>query len=341
MTPYTLDSSPLFRPLSGWDSVPVKDVAALVKRRYNAYLSGQLRDTMSSTALFYALQDIYYRANIDKFSQEGKHLAFLDQVYNELSGLAEDMFYYCYLIITREYRHAKSYLKCLKKESKTPKPVYSFETSKDISAAMEIVFAAIKGNSSSSVAQFAMTSQLDFPIPAYVWSITRMFYDGKYASAYGGPKWGDIAATMYRFVSGQVSPVVFCDLAFNLCHNNGPIFNKGMLFTNYPHYFVSFLDVQRGGQVLELAHDIESCKELGIPYEAGYLRTVRQWCAIFGIECAPVDWIMVRDLGSVSQKVSVLAQKQLLDKAKQHGSKLFPVDELLELPVIRQKRTAA
>ncbi len=47
-----------------------------------------------------------------------------------------------------------------------------------------------------------------------------------WGGAFGGPKWGKATDVLYRFLKAEIPAGVFIDLAFDLEHNNGCIFNK-------------------------------------------------------------------------------------------------------------------
>lgn len=63
-------------------------------------------------------------------------------------------------------------------------------------------------------------------------ALVRVFMNGGWGSAYGGPKWKVIAQAFDEFTSGKLSAQLFIDRGMNLAHNTAPIFNKGYLFNS-------------------------------------------------------------------------------------------------------------
>lgn len=54
----------------------------------------------------------------------------------------------------------------------------------------------------------------------------RMFLDGRWATAYGGEPWAQIARTLWEFESGHWDAWLFVDRMFSLQHNTGSALNK-------------------------------------------------------------------------------------------------------------------
>ena len=61
---------------------------------------------------------------------------------------------------------------------------------------------------------------------AYLKDATDAFTKHKWSSAFGGAKWGQIAATGLKRTNGELDPVMFVDRVFDLKHNGGPMFDK-------------------------------------------------------------------------------------------------------------------
>ena len=53
-------------------------------------------------------------------------------------------------------------------------------------------------------------------------------------------------------LTGTTSMEMLVDTGYTLAHNGGPIFNKGMMYTHYDSHFLTILDLQRAGQMLDL-----------------------------------------------------------------------------------------
>jgi len=141
-----------------------------------------------------------------------------------------------------------------------------------------------------------------------------LFSNGSYSGGYGGKAWAEVCEPLMRFVHGDISAEIMMDTAFTLAHNNGPIFNKGMLFHSYDKYeLVKILDVQRAGMIPELIKDGYS------PYINDGVKKVRQATEGFlgNIGGDYVDWYVVEALGAM-QSYPDLKKQQV----KEHGMSL-------------------
>jgi len=114
-------------------------------------------------------------------------------------------------------------------------------------------------------------------------------------SSYGGKPWGHIADTLKKLVLGETSPEMFTDTAWTLAHNNGPMFNKGMLYKQYTQSLYKILDVQRSGQIPQLV------REGGVDGITSVVKNVYENCAkVFPEEFSGhVDWFKVEALGAL------------------------------------------
>jgi hypothetical protein len=80
-----------------------------------------------------------------------------------------------------------------------------------------------------------------------------VFRKGRWSSAYGGPKWANIAEAAYHFLSGQKSHSVFADHAFDLQHNGGTVFGKHKMITLTRYRVHELLELKKyAGSVDEL-----------------------------------------------------------------------------------------
>ena len=110
---------------------------------------------------------------------------------------------------------------------------------------------SIKGSGSGTAVSKFQTNPPDTTIGHLFNSIETIFFKGKFSGGYGGKPWGEIAKTLNQFFKGNTSQEMMVDTAYTLAHNNGPMFNKGMLYGGYTDKFKMILDIQRGGQVPE------------------------------------------------------------------------------------------
>jgi hypothetical protein len=174
----------------------------------------------------------------------------------------------------------------------------------------------IHGVGSDSAANALMHSPPDCPVGNFFKAIETMFYKGSFSGGYGGKPWGDITKCLTEFLHGKISQEMMIDTAYTLAHNNGPMFNKGMLYSEYSGFFKHLLDVQRAGQIPEL------CLEKGKPYGYSWL-TAAQLQILNNVQAAMpeefgqyVDWFAVKKAGALVS-CSVYQQAQI----KKYGKK--------------------
>lgn len=223
----------------------------------------------------------------------------LEKYHEALAARAVRMFYYLVLICTRESRHVYN-----------DDQLFNYLSKKNGAGCMDFT-KKINGSGSSGAASAFKTSPPVSAMGKYSQHLVDIFYKGKFSGGYGGNAWGQVADVLNKFVKGEYSAEMMMDTAFTLCHNNGPIFNKGMLFGGYDSSeIVKILDVQRAGMIPQMVDNQESSK---ITVEH------KEICANFkGILGKTfggyVDWYAVEGLGSVKNYPS---QKQ--KQANQHG----------------------
>ena len=170
--------------------------------------------------------------------------ALADAYVRESQSRALRMFYYCLLIITREMRHMHG------------GGYYSHDMDKEHGA----VFAQFVKNISHKNETEAVNHLRSHPpvltLGAYTKGITDCFNKGVWSSNFGGKAWGQVAHTLNRVVHGEISMEAFMDTAWTLEHNNGAIFNKGMLYTMYGPNLAKILNVQRAGMIPQLVIEV-------------------------------------------------------------------------------------
>ena len=113
----------------------------------------------------------------------------------------------------------------------------------------------ISGASSGGAVNYFLLGPPDVDFGSYAASLSWIFYQGHFSGGYGGEKWGGVADCLDKFVSGEWSAEMMLDTAFTLAHNNGPIFNKGLVYSGYDHTLARILDVQASGQIPQLLAD--------------------------------------------------------------------------------------
>jgi hypothetical protein len=102
------------------------------------------------------------------------------------------------------------------------------------------------------------------------------------------------------------------DTGFTLAHNNGPIFNKGMMYNQYSMFFVVYLDIQRSGQMPELILDAHS-KDYGLKYTVDGLQEL-VWIVrenIPGQIGSYLDWEKIEHSGSLGKYAGNIGKQKL------------------------------
>lgn len=212
------------------------------------------------------------------------------------------MFFYLLLICTRESRHAKN---------SHSDPVMQGLSSKYGSDILDF-WNSIKGSGSSGAADKLMKYPPDVLLGNYVRFIQELFYKGSFSGGYGGKAWGKVTDCLVDYVTGKFSAEMMMDTAFTLCHNNGPIFNKGMLFDTYSHEIYKILDVQRSGQIPVMIANKETSFHNN-PVVSSLMSVVRK--VLPDIFEGWVDWYKVESLGSLKKY-----PQQKADQLKLHGA---------------------
>jgi len=150
------------------------------------------------------------------------------------------------------------------------------------------------GGSGHAVARF-----LDSPPDDSLGQLSRfledVFFKAQYSGGYGGKNWGVVATVLRKFVYGEISAEMMVDTVWTLCHNNGPIFNKGLLYETYSgHELRKILDVQRAGMIPQLVDSQQS--DSVNPEHMIYQQKIREHYSAFA---GYVDWFKVEELGAV------------------------------------------
>lgn len=149
--------------------------------------------------------------------------------------------------------------------------------------------------SSSSAVESFMSSAPAVPVMTYAAFLQSVFLLGGFGTQFGGKAWADIATCLVEYTAGRASLEVFLDTAWTLCHNNGPIFNKGIIFLHHDSgVLTQILDCQRAGCVPQYLHDNQN-------HYPGELLIFKYAVEdIFPEEFGgSVDWNMVHGLGAV------------------------------------------
>lgn len=169
-----------------------------------------------------------------------------------------------------------------------------------------VLYKSLK-NSGESEAVTKITSYIA-PLPnigQYAEGIKFLFNEGEWGNSYGGKPWGTIAEALEQLAKGVMSMEAFIDRAYNLAHNNGPMFNKGILYQDAKAQFKAILDVQRSGQIPELIeHGYTTLAKL---HHASRPRPEIEAMVAKAISVYPkefgqfVDWVKVEASGSTEK----------------------------------------
>jgi hypothetical protein len=223
--------------------------------------------------------------------------------YHEVMGpKAVRAFYYLLIICTREARHNQS----LSKDAPTIAKMFGEPISK--------FFASIKGGE-GTIYNALLNKPPQATLGAYVKALQWQFYHSKWGGGYGGKKWGMVTDCLVRFVTGEFTAEMMLDTIWTLSHNNGPIFNKSVLYGMYTHNLIRILDVQRSGQVPEAIRQDKPIKEF---VGADLTHLVMEMAKEFPEQIGHyVDWEVVEALGSVKK----------YPKEKQEQYKLYGMSE--------------
>ena len=231
----------------------------------------------------------------------GDALPVVNEYHNMLAMRGTRMFFYLLLICTRESRHSKDEYNgdtWKKLIAKYGNECYEFHQT-------------IRGTGSGSAADRFRSNPPKTTLGTYTAFMSELFHKGKYSGGYGGPAWGKVADVLRDYVHGKLSAEMMLDTSFTLCHNNGPIFNKGMLYQSYTHHIYKILDVQRSGQIPQMVANGETSYA-----SHAEIKRVFELCRkVVGSQFEGyVDWFLVEELGSMHTYSS---EKQM--QQQKHG----------------------
>lgn len=164
-----------------------------------------------------------------------EELTFVQLYHQKMAEKAARAFYYLLIICTREARHCSNLSEM--------KPALESQFGYAMAGFMA------KGGGESGIHEKLKNHPPATMIGNYVKCLQWMFYNCKWPGGYGGPAWGKVTDCLVNFVTGTFSAEMMLDTIWTLCHNNGPIFNKGHLYSTYGSHIVRMLDIQRSGQI--------------------------------------------------------------------------------------------
>jgi hypothetical protein len=298
--------------------VPAVEVAA----RISAFLEADTDpNTVPETEAlwFYGMNHgmAQIRQAVSLYEPLGDFLPFVEAYHRELGPRAVRAFYYLLIICTREARHLKN------KDTMKAKlaPVHGLGATDYLGIVPDHAHEAMKA--------FCQNPP-DCTIGQFTGLLRDVFFKGMWAGAYGGPAWGQVADCLHRFVTGEFTAEMMLDVVWTLCHNNGPIFNKSMLYGGYTAQLVRILDVQRSGQVPALIMTDHGASPFAPVKLAQWMQALRAWFPdAIGTY---VDWYLVEALGSVKKYPD-----EKIEQVKLHG----PSPAAAKAEEIAKKKAAA
>lgn len=288
---------------------PCKTIAGRLDARYSL-LSNNLANPDQDMMMFYLQNHAVslVRKRVSPLESLGDYEWIVRDYLSHTAMRVERLWYYMLLIVSREARHVK----------KTSSFTDAFKNSAD-PAVYEYVKSIPSG--SESAAERFRKKPPNVSIGRYLSDLSTLFHTCNWAGGYGGEAWGLIVDCALAYSKGEYSAEMFIDTAYTLCHNNGPIFNKGMLYDHYSNNFQKLLDVQRGGQMPQYF------SETPVPFTAPnsvnrdwYLKAEKT----LGDEFAGhVDWYLVDKWGVKSGSYESLKSNQ----TKKYGTPAWMVEE--------------
>lgn len=238
------------------------------------------------------------RQRVHHFEELGQYLPLIEEYQRQLTQRSARMFYYLLLICTRESRHCKT---------SYDSPLWG-KLDAEYGPANRQFHETIRNKGSTTAAEIFRDKPPKVQLGKYVCYLADVFNKGNYSGGYGGTAWGKVAEVLRDFVLGKLTAEMMLDTSFTLAHNNGPIFNKGMLFAGFnTSELLKILDVQRSGQIPQMVSNKES------PWAND-----KQVSALYAMcrdtlgDCMEgyVDWHQVESLGSVGKYGNQKAQQE-------------------------------
>lgn len=219
--------------------VAVADVMAVLRGNFGEKISQTHARSPESEALEFYMSN-HVLALIRTNSTAGQKISIdqrdlVERYGHNTSELATRAFAYLMVICTREMRHlnTSSIELCGIKDGEVL--VYDF--------IRENIKSSVKVNNT------VWGGDIPFAIGLYTTVLEKMFRNGSWGGGYGGSAWADVTKCLRDYVYGTLTAEMMVDTVWTLCHNNGPIFNKGVLYTQYSKDIYRILDVQRAGQI--------------------------------------------------------------------------------------------
>lgn len=292
MRPWTRLNGAMFADLPDVVTAMQKFMSAANLGHYSGsqYPESHMGHPEQDALVFYTLNHAVsiIRSRVHELEPLGAYYGIVDEYNTQLSMRSIRMFYYLLVICTRESRHERT---------STVSWLWD-QFKKDYGELTTKFCINLRGKGSSGAVSSLLTDPPKTTLGNYTQFLVDVFAKGDYPGGYGGKAWAEVARVLNDYVQGVISAEIMLDTAFTLCHNNGPIFNKGVFFEGYSAFIYKILDVQRSGQIPQLFNSNE--------------KTILQHSiavSIFG-KCRDVlggefhdtvDWYKVEALGSMKK----------------------------------------
>lgn len=241
------------------------------------------------------------------------------------------LLYYTAIICTREARHGSSV---------SGDGIFVAQKANDDYKAL---YEKIHDEGSLEAAEIFLNFKPTGSAVSYYSTIDTLFNEGHWSGgSFGGKPWGTVTTNLLRFLRGEISSEAMIDTAYTLAHNNGPIFNKGMLYSKYGNKFLTILDVQRAGQMPELVAEYAD-KGFSLAKMAPWLvECVQLVAGAMGEIYSKVDWQKVQDAGALSDLSAFIDYNPATAPAKVLGSyKVTPNQAVAIIEHVREKPKGA
>lgn len=158
-------------------------------------------------------------------------------IYQETGGdVARRLLFYITTSIVREARHCHHPIN------------WVTSTDKDYVASANFIKMCTHHHEGGAV-KMVLTEPPDIRMGPFFDYMVDMFSQSFWSSAYGGPKWANVADTARQVIYGETTLEMMADTGFTLAHNGGPIFDKGTYYEPYDMTLKKILDVQNSGQI--------------------------------------------------------------------------------------------
>jgi hypothetical protein len=227
------------------------NVLAKKYQEYRAETQGSTTQPEHQAIEFYLLNSAaaMILQQSDKFQPLSQgQVAVMDAYYQSMQSIGHRAFFYLLLICTRESRHCK--INAAMEEACNPLGAMIFWNKhlKEVD------------DSDDAIKAFLQNAP-ECALKDYTEHLVQCFVHGGYKKGFAGEAWAAVAKPLRDFVNGVISMEMLIDTVWTLAHNNGPIFNKGMLFKNHlgdGEELRKILNVQRAGQMANLVEFKES-----------------------------------------------------------------------------------